>query len=173
MITGLVRLKPRLLAALLGVAVGGAMLAHGLLYALLGEDHDFGGAWHGTLLVAALCGLAWALADRRRNGLAALGAAAVPVLTGLQLPVFLVAEAAEGHLGGLGVWRLLLALLLLVAVAALAGLTLPAVARAISLSPQHLAAALGGCLRCGGVPLAAASAPLTSPHAPRAPPTRP
>ncbi|TAM74009.1 hypothetical protein EPN44_12450 [bacterium] len=173
MVKASARLRPRLFAALLGMAVGGAMLAHGMLYALIGEGHDFGGVWHGAFLALALTGLGWALADRRRNGLAGLGLGMVPALAGLQLAAFLAVEAGEGHLSHLAAPQILLALLLLIVVAALVGRSLPAVARAVDGGALRIAAPAGFHTCLADAQARISSAWLVRQHAPRAPPVRP
>lgn len=149
------------------------MLAHGMLYALIGEGHDFGGVWHGALFALALAGLGWALADRRRNGLAGLGLSVVPVLAGAQLAAFLAVEAGEGHLSHLDPAHILLALLLLIVVAALVGRSLPAAARIIDGGASYVTAPAGFHACLARAQSRACSTWLVRPHAPRAPPARP
>lgn len=171
--SALARLRPRLLLALLGVAVGGALLAHAAFYALIGGSHEAGGRWHAELLLLALAGVGWALADRRRSGIAELGFRLVPALAGVQFAVLLAIEASEGRLH-LSLGQALLALLVQVLVAALVARSLPVVARILGDARELTLPARGDVHVSPAFALTFARAAWHGTrHAPRAPPARP
>jgi len=150
------------------------MFAHGLLYAFVGEGHSVGGRWHEPLLFLAIAGIGWALADRRRSGLARMGWRAGGALALLQFALFAAIEAGEGHLGELTWWKLLLAFVVQAFVATLVAGSLPAVTRMLDDRGEFLRAFRGdGRVRRAEAPPVACTPWLAARRVPRAPPTRP
>ncbi|MDE2571884.1 MAG: hypothetical protein KGM44_05090, partial [bacterium] len=167
------RLGLRILPALLGLAVGGAMLAHAIFYALLGGRHEMGGSAHLALAALALCGLAWTIYDRRESGLCAAGWRIVPGLVALQFATFVAIEAGEGHLWHLNGLRVLLALLVHLLVAALTANSLPAIAGMLGALGSFVTAARGeGRISLPAAPALSGSLWHASQRASRAPPAR-